>query len=320
MNVGINYSSLEKICASSNQVMIYGWKHTGYDKIVNQLQKPNTKYQTSIRKCFDWKLGKNYLNEEDLMTYDYRIIEQIKQPVVLTPDHVAKSCKTALVNLVLENCKRAKEHLPLIPLVFCVDAGNNPHPFSIESIASRKPVENTRITNKELRRIYKLCHFADDFIADIACKTVKFVKVHINSNNQYQFEEKAPFWSDPSWKNLWQERQNSKSAQKQNTSSWALQLTSRLSSNPTPQNDVTFYSDTPIDLSFIEMETTQPHPTTVTPQVKSPPISSDKLASEEKVAPSDNVKNSRFSMPGLAVLTTALAASYIAFFILFGLI
>lgn len=224
---GINFSSIENICNNSNQVMVYGWKHAGYVGIIYFLKEIDESTNTTIKKYFDCWLGDKHKRDERVTTLEGRKIERIEYDSIEGASHTAKMCKSALVNIVLENCKREKENLHSIPLLFCYDIENNPFPKSIETIATRDKPHNDYITNKELRRIYKLCFFEDSFISNVALKTVKFVKVLKNSNDEYELEELKPFWENSKWKSLWQERQKTKTIKEKNNR-WQDQLTESL--------------------------------------------------------------------------------------------
>lgn len=219
----INFNSLEKVCNHSNQLMFYGWDHTHYYEIISLLKMIKDDSNTIIKKHFDFWIGDKFKRDERVSTLEGRKMERIEYDSIVGASHSAKICKSAIVNLVLENCKRTQENLSLIPLIFCIDIDNNPYPKSVDSIATRALPENSRITNKELRRIYKLCHLQNNFIADIALKTVKFVKIYINDNIEYEFEELKPFWEDSKWKNSWELRQETKVI-KSKINKWEPQL------------------------------------------------------------------------------------------------
>ncbi len=220
---GINFLSLEKVCHPSQQLMVYGWAHTDYTEVIDFLKCIDEDTNTSIRKYFDCWLGDKFKKDARVTTLEGRKMERIEYDSIPNAEHCAKMCKSAIVNLVLENCKRIKDALCLIPLLFCIDIDNNPYPKTVDSIATRNSPDNGNVTNKELRRIYKLCHFKDDFISSVALKMVKFVKVHINTQNEYEFEELKPFWEDPKWSDLWELRQKSKKI-KSKVHRWESQL------------------------------------------------------------------------------------------------
>lgn len=221
----VNFSSLEKVCFPSTQVMVYGWSHTYYGAVIDSLKEieEDDTIQTTIQKYFDCWLGNKRKRDSRVTTLEGRKMERIEYDSIPGAEHCAKMCKSAIVNLVLENCKRTKDKLPLIPLLFCIDIDQNPHPSSIGTILSRKDEHNKKITNMELRRIYKICHMNDDFISCVALQTMKFVKVYKNSESKYEFEGLNPFWVDPIWNTLWETRQTEKKHTPKKHD-WRLQL------------------------------------------------------------------------------------------------
>jgi len=232
-------ASINKACRDSEQIMVYGWEHTEYEQLsifAGNIMRP-------AKRVFDYNLGRL----EDLQrmkTLEGRIFERIsfedchevdedesdvseRTEEVEDVETVKKIAKSALVNLILENCKRKKESLPLIPLLFVIDIDDNPYPANIDTISIRK--ENDYVTNSELRRLYKLCSLeADAFIADVAQESVVMVTVKASkiSPGVLKLEEKRPFWQHKDWKELWAKRQlTAKNTPKAHN--WKTQLLSR---------------------------------------------------------------------------------------------
>lgn len=88
---------------------------------------------------------------------------------------LSETCKNALVNLILENCKRKKAGQELIHLFFVIDKNSSSYPFSAVNIASEK--YDGLITNKELRRLYKLCNeVPNELISQVAKESCTFIK------------------------------------------------------------------------------------------------------------------------------------------------
>ena len=133
------------------------------------------------------------------------------EQIPLSSSSMAKVCKAAIVNLMLENYKRKQEHKPLIPLIFCYDIEDKKRIITPESIASRETNCNKVITNKELRICHKLCCELEKdpelkAIAEVAKESIKFVKLVGNDATEYKLELIHPFWESPEWETKWKER------------------------------------------------------------------------------------------------------------------
>ena len=229
MNINkLDFDNVSNICENSKQVMVYGWSHCGYEEIAELLK---TSRNSSIKKVFNSFLGlKLPAKAEALKTCEGTFIEQIqvplKKPYELT-QVINGQCKAALANLVLENYKRIKEGKQIIPLMFCYDIDENPHPSDEKNITSRDPKINKLITHSELRRCYKLCKEVGDLTVEaVAQKTIKFVKVNRKANGQTTFQEIEPFWLKKDWDSVWKKRKLSKIA-KIKKKPWREQLIMR---------------------------------------------------------------------------------------------
>src|ERR1700722_18699429 len=133
------------------------------------------------------------------------------EQIPLSSSSMAKVCKAAIVNLMLENYKRKQEHKPLIPLIFCYDIEDKKRIITPESIASRETNCNKVITNKELRRCYKICCELEkdpklQEIAEIAKESLRFLKLVGNDSTEYKMELIDPFWKSPEWETKWKDR------------------------------------------------------------------------------------------------------------------
>ena len=75
-------------------------------------------------------------------------------------------------------------------------------------LTERKEPLHSSITNKELRRCYKLYAETYDEIKKIAEQTFKFVKVKENSesSNDYSLEQMPAFWEKDTFKDAWKIR------------------------------------------------------------------------------------------------------------------
>ena len=170
--------SLSKICKGSDQAMIYGWRHCGYYLMSSGIEFD---YQGPIKKAYKYAVGDRTdpTIGEVVTTLEGRRMNLIDYDT--SEKELSRTCKTALANVVLENYKRQKEGLPLIPIIFCIDITNNKQPYSIEKICSKEAKLNGQITHRELRRAYKLCTHPNPKIRAIALQTFKFTKLCVST-------------------------------------------------------------------------------------------------------------------------------------------
>ncbi len=125
----LDSDSVAKILKGGNQIMVYGFNHCQYMEVCAVVESPKTKLP--IKRVFDYYLGKFVgVSEENVTTLEGRKMNRLVYEDTSMNYPLARQCKTGIVNLVLENYKRKKEGLPLIPLIFCVDIDGNPKPIS----------------------------------------------------------------------------------------------------------------------------------------------------------------------------------------------
>lgn len=190
----LDYSSVEKICGDSKEVMVFGFTDTKYKNIIKLL---NSFEGSSIEGC-EYRLacgGK---------TLDGRVIQRIC--------HSGPAYKESLVNIVYENYLRSKLNLPFIRVLFCIEMEDDEgHHYEItpERLSSRKP--GLGKTSGEVRRTYWLCEeFKNEKIRLIAQETFEFVKVNYRSAGLTTLEKIDPPWKKANWKKLWAERRKQK--------------------------------------------------------------------------------------------------------------
>ena len=171
------YSSAAKLCKGSEQAMIYGWRHCGYYQVSHVLDGI---HDGPLKKTLNYLAGDPTLaaNNDFVTTLEGRNVNLIDYDP--TERHLSRKCKAAITDIVLENYKRQKEGLPLIPIIFCIDITDNPQPYSIEKICSKDSKINGQVTHKELRRAYKLCTHPNPKIRAIALQTFKFAKISVD--------------------------------------------------------------------------------------------------------------------------------------------
>ena len=187
----IDYPSLlASIGGETAQLMVYGFADCKYNIIVKILRTahPFGTAENPIKRVFDFRIADYRLRydrsdaiEDPIKTYtsEGREIFRIKRSTSTT----ARICKAALVNMVIENVKREREGLPLIPVLFTIDISSDTsgqYPPCINDLINIR----NRYTFKELRRVYKLCADPElpPEVRAIAERTFKFVKVLVSTS------------------------------------------------------------------------------------------------------------------------------------------
>jgi|SRR5579885_1744434 len=159
----------------TNQIMIYGLSHCLYKDVQSQILDMTDDDHFPIRDVYNWLVGRPDSLASMTSTLEGRNMNVIRYvPTDKMPQNISRPCKAALTDLVLENCKRYQEGLPIIPLGFVIDIDDNPEPVTAEEILSSNP---KHITPFELRHLNKLMHHKDPTIALIARATVVFLKM-----------------------------------------------------------------------------------------------------------------------------------------------
>jgi hypothetical protein len=222
----VDPKSVLAITKEADQVMVYGWGHCNYTEVSQAIRVMSREDDFPIKAVYGNQMG--YPTRYDVecsMTLEGRKMNQI-----LFDDSdsdyqmTARICKTALVNLVLENYKRIKEGKQVIPTLFCIDIDENITPYSAERICSKERGMNIQITHKELRRAYKLCNHPNAAIREAALATFKFVKL-VDKGPSYALKEIAAPWEDESWKEAWGKRKlQSSTVEKNEEFPWRKQL------------------------------------------------------------------------------------------------
>ncbi len=207
--VPIDYKSLDSI-ARSNQLMVYGFAHCGCGTVLDRLRADP---EGLFDKVFDYDSCDNTDASTTLEGHTINII-----PKTYSDDDIGNQCKNVISNLVLANCIRKKQNLPIIPLIFLADVEDNRYPLRAEEIActSYTADGDKRRTHQEIRRCYKLSTEFDNTplkeISEIARETIKFVKVSRNEKGTAIFEQIEPVWKQPSWEEIWNKRKQLKQA------------------------------------------------------------------------------------------------------------
>ncbi|MBI2743368.1 MAG: hypothetical protein HYX48_05570 [Chlamydiales bacterium] len=215
----LNASSVSKICGSSKQAMVYGFRSCHYGKIARLLPS-----STQIKKVFDFMIGtEEIVCSEKLTTLEGSILTRI--PVDYSEREMARSCKAGLTNIVFENYARKKLGLPLIPILFCIDIDGNKHKATSESLTSKEKQLNEKFTHSEVRRAFKLCHtFENEELRKAAQESFKFVKVSVKEGSELSLEEIAAPWKSSDWESEWAKRRKQSGSSKSNDHPWRKEL------------------------------------------------------------------------------------------------
>jgi hypothetical protein len=219
--------SVSAICKGANQVMVYGGGHCQYKEVTDCLDDQAYLYGSRIQKVFSCLVAGS-LRVYHTTTLEGRNMNIIKYVQDLShPKVIARACKAALTDLVLENYKRIKEGEEIIPMLFCIDIDGNPKPYTAESICSREQAHNQQITHTELRRAYKLCTHKNPAIRRAALATFKFVKLEHQGGRTYALKQIPAPWESSKFAKNWKKREKSSSSKpKPDSVNWRKQLES----------------------------------------------------------------------------------------------
>jgi hypothetical protein len=246
-SINLNFDSVKNIYNNANknvcndakrdknpQAMVYGWQSCFYAQVKDTLE---TSGNSPMDRVYDWKVGCPLASKSERTTLEGRTMEQINVPSKPSKDEqCAEYCKAGITNLVRHNWEREQKGLPIIPLIFCYDVDGKKRVVTPGSIASRDPQSNKIITNKELRRCYKLCRELEKdpelkAIAEVAKKSIQFIKLAGSNSTEYKMEILHPFWESPEWEAKWKERiATKKPADPAKTILWREELKSSMAS------------------------------------------------------------------------------------------
>ena len=168
--------------------------------------------------------------------------------------NLPRECKNTLTNIIIENYFRSKSAQPIIPIIFIINHLKKDvfYDIDIKKIATSHKYQE--VTNRELRRFYNIYTEMDDEIQtftqsnnktddikNIAEQSIKFVKIKvttIENQNYYSLEETEPFWKDPAWDALWENRVKARKVKSPKAYSWRKDFATVVS-----KNSNTFFND-----------------------------------------------------------------------------
>ena len=99
----INFDSYRSIAKGSEQMVLYGWQKCLFEVL------DSNRLVIKIKKIITYRIGDL---SRCIKTLEERTIEQIQLD---DSEDIDQICKAGIVNLILENYKRKKEDLPIIP-------------------------------------------------------------------------------------------------------------------------------------------------------------------------------------------------------------
>lgn len=215
MQINDKFDSLKAIVDNSNQVMVYGWKHCAYGDLMDELTSHPDSF---VEKVYSSDFGSPLVSTtlEGHIVEKFNVIQEFigclfgeAQKQILR-----SQCKSGLTYLLLENYKRHKENMEIIPVIFCVDCDANQFPpFTAAGLSSKEDDLNYLITHCELRRVFKhheLINSPHEELRDmghIANKMYKFVKVTRSGPDRGHIFQKLPaLWDLPDVSQALQQR------------------------------------------------------------------------------------------------------------------
>jgi hypothetical protein len=167
------YNLREVIGQDAEAVMVYGTVGCSYKEVHEGAERlipasipstitDNSKSPKPLRKVYDYSVGIRGSNPRSV---DGRTsIPQINYTeTTFSTKEISRQCKAGVTNLTIFNTILEAQRQPTIPTIFCVE-GSKVDPslnctwhITDETILSKEPVLNDKVTMKEARRVGKLC-------------------------------------------------------------------------------------------------------------------------------------------------------------------
>lgn len=174
------FRSFNAIVRESREYLVYGLRDCKYSEITN------------------------LVNAYDFGSFPY-------QPFQKDESSQEKECQSAICRLIVENYERILQGKMIIPLLFCInylDVQTPDKNYSLQVDELWKEKERS-ITERELRRIYRIMTEMPDDIREIANKTIKFIDVSFDAN-VFLLNESQSFCTAEAFKENWTLRAHSK--------------------------------------------------------------------------------------------------------------
>lgn len=196
--INIDYLSVTPITNYASEVVVYGSNTCRYIDIARQCN------QIGLHRYYTEADSEEQERLNEILLKERLELDMEKQTI-------ASLCKVTITNLVLTNYARKLEKKPIIPALFLISImGDNsledPNFLTVRT-------DRSRITIKEIRRIYKLANkYPDELVRQVANETFRFVRVNvklIRGRPGYVLEKILPPWSHKDWQTLWDKREAS---------------------------------------------------------------------------------------------------------------
>jgi hypothetical protein len=196
------YNLREIIGPEAEGVMVYGIKGCFYEKVYEAAEKHIQGTSTTLsgttptlkplKKVYDHCVGDALYYEYDLDNATY--LPKIKYNGPCLKMEVARRCKAGIANIAVYNTIQEVQGKGTVPTIFCVKGKKfdsskaSDWEITEESVHSKDPDFNDKITMKEVRRAGKLCfdEEIDPRVRTTAQKNFLFVEV-----TQYQDIDKG---------------------------------------------------------------------------------------------------------------------------------
>lgn len=227
----LNIDSLNTLLTGARRVMVYGYEYAHYYDVFEDISH-----------------NKKKLREVEPITWSS--VASVKEGLRFAESskpfvNISRTCKTGLTNIFLDNYKKVKQGENPTLILFCVGTnmptgdlrGKKSPPLpEPETLADRNSPYYSKITQKELRRMYKICCDISEktsdpelrLLAEVAKKSVKFVTVDYDETlDQFVMHEVPPTWDDPRWGKVWAKRMDSRPSTREvkaATDKWENQL------------------------------------------------------------------------------------------------
>lgn len=213
--ITIDQTSLKNLIGSTcKEVMVYGLKSCLYYEVMDALIKLDIEVD-----C--WSSTTFPIIQFDEVAFNP---DNMKEDWPKAMQNNGREFKSIITSLVIENCKRETEGKPLIPLLFCIglEKGDKIVQLDYKKLAgshSAKDVDQmndpllSSITEKELRRCYKIYAEGTPKIKSLIEKTFKFLELKQDTNNEnmYSLQQLPPMWENPVFQMNWKQRKQQSS-------------------------------------------------------------------------------------------------------------
>lgn len=207
--IKLEQQSLRALIGDSEEVAVYGFKLCRYYEVSDALKRKDIKVDL-------WSSYRFPVIKIDKISFSFYGGAGWSTSAI----NSARDYKAILTSLVIENYKRSRAGEPQIPLLFCIGLEEDGKTVTLDSkkvAHDNSALYGSSMTDKELRRCYKIYSEGPDEIKSIAVQTFKFVNLKQSTSDKdlYTLEQLSPFWEQQVWKEAWQDRKLYKASFKQ---------------------------------------------------------------------------------------------------------